>query len=86
MERRNRTAGRPPILLFVVALVGIGSSLGAVAEGPDDWRGEFPRTDFARHSMAYDEIVFDGARRDSIPPISAPKFVNAASVRDIGPF
>ena len=70
----------------MAALVGCGTSMAAAAEGPDDWRGEFPRTDIARHSMAYDEIVFDGARRDSIPPISARKFVDAASVRDIGPF
>lgn len=71
-------------MLAALALVTL--SLGAAAEGPKDWRGEFPMTDFDRHSIDYGEIVSDGATRDSIPPIDIPKFVPVAEVEDVGPF
>ena len=60
-------------------------SAAARAEGPDDWRREFPATDFSRSAVDYGEIVSDGATRDSIPPIDAPRFAPVAEVDDIGP-
>ncbi len=70
------------------ALAAVGLllvSFAACAEEPADWRGEFPIADFDRRSIEYAEIVFDGAVRDSIPPIADPKFVPAAEAEDIGP-
>ena len=60
-------------------------SFAVRAEGPADWRGEFPLTDFGRRAIEYAEIVSDGAVRDSIPPIDDPRFVPAAEAADIGP-
>ncbi len=56
----------------------------ALADGPDDWRPEFPDTNFDKTSIDYGEIVTDGPRRDQIPPIHNPKFIAAASAEGIG--
>ncbi len=53
-------------------------------DGPDDWRPEFPDTNFERTSIDYDEIVTDGPRRDQIPPIDYPRFAPVADA-DISP-
>ena len=58
---------------------------GAFAEGPAAWRLEFPKTDFDRRAVDYDEIVFDGATRDQIAPIYDPTFVPVAAAMGIGP-
>jgi hypothetical protein len=44
---------------------------------PNAWRAEWPRTDFARHSVAFEEIVSGGPPKDGIPAIDDPKFVAA---------
>ncbi|MHA1158545.1 MAG: DUF3179 domain-containing (seleno)protein [Alphaproteobacteria bacterium] len=49
-----------------------------------EWAREFPKTDFSRTEIPFDEIVFDGARRDSIPPIHDPVFAPAAEITDMG--
>ncbi len=68
-----------------LALVGLLAITGvAMADGPDDWRPEFPDTNFDRTSIDYNEIVTDGPRRDQIPPIHDPKFVKAAEAEGIG--
>ena len=50
-----------------------------------EWQAEFPDTDFTTASIPLSEIVTDGPRRDTIPPIHKPKFTAAASATDIGP-
>ena len=75
-------------LCLAIALAAAALS-GAPAQGAADvaaWKREFPRTDFARASIPLDEIVTDGPRRDTIPPIDAPRFVPAADAKGIGPF
>ena len=46
---------------------------------------EFPLTDFEKIGVAMDEITFDGARRDSIPPIYDPVYVPISDATDVGP-
>lgn len=71
--------------LFVALLFGLTPS-GAHAEDPQSWAREFPGTAFEKHIVPYEEIDFDGARRDSIPPIMDPQYAPvAAAARDIGP-
>ena len=71
-----------PIAMMLAVLTG-----GAVAEPPGaPWRDEFPRTDFSKRSIKLSEIVTDGPKRDSIPPIDKPKFIAAADAGRIGPF
>ena len=77
-----RRAGQATVVgALLLAFLGAGV---AVAEGPRDWRLEFPITDFERHAIAYDEILFDGARRDSIPPIDHPRFVPVSEITGVG--
>lgn len=45
----------------------------AAAEVPPDWRGEWPRTDFAKHTVPLAEIR-SVVRKDGIPAIDDPKF------------
>lgn len=76
------------IILSVTVVLTIASFVvGAdtVSENPADWRHEFPNTDFETRAIAYDEIVSDGAARDSIPPIDQPHFVPVAEATEIGP-
>ena len=41
---------------------------------PASWRQEWPRTDFSRHSVEFDEIVSGGPPKDGIPAIDNPSF------------
>jgi len=82
----NRLRGAVPGIgawaLFLSILV-LGP-LTAAAD-PARWMKEFPATDFSKHSVPFEDIRTDGARRDSITPISAPTFKRADKIRDIGP-
>lgn len=49
------------------------------AQVPAQWQAEFPKTDFARHSVALEDIRSGGPPRDAIPAIWAPSFVPAAT-------
>jgi len=72
--------------MLISALVLVfAATLPAAAETPADWVGEFPRTDFSRANVPFDQIQFDGARRDSIPPIHDPKFVAPDELTNVGP-
>lgn len=73
-----------PLALVPVALVPLVWTTVASADGPKDWRPEFPLTDFSQTAIDFDEIVTDGPRRDQIPPIDAPQFLPAASFEGIG--
>jgi hypothetical protein len=49
-----------------------------MAADPTRWRGEWPQTDFTRHSVAFDEIFSGGPPKDGIPSIDDPQFVPVA--------
>ena len=57
----------------------------SVKAGPDDWRREWPRTDFSRHAIGYDEFVSGGPPKDGIPAIDRPSFVPVAEARGLAP-
>ena len=69
--------------IAVAGAISLGVT-GAVADDPDDWRREFPLTDYQRHSIDFAEIRFDGATRDTITPIDDPRFRPAQEVRNLG--
>ncbi len=56
----------------------------AGAQSLMEWVKEFPKTDFSRAIVPFGEIRFDGARRDTIPPIHDPGFKPVSQIRDIG--
>ncbi len=68
----------------VAFLFAIGTSTTSWA-GPETWRSEWPRTDFSRHSISYDEVLSGGPPRDGIPAIDHPKFAAIADVIDLAP-
>jgi hypothetical protein len=70
--------------LIVAVALGAALAAPAIAGGPSEWVHEFPTTDFDNNSIDLDEIITDGPRRDSIPPIDNPVFVPAAEA-GIGP-
>ncbi len=60
------------VLLSAVFTAGDGYTADV-----DIWAREFPATDFAITAIDLDEIITDGPRRDTIPPIHQPRFVAA---------
>jgi hypothetical protein len=76
MKRISRkTAGVIALLGLIVA--GDGSA------NPMTWGAEWPRTDFDRKSVEFNEIMSGGPPKDGIPSIDRPKFVEAAGYTDI---
>ena len=71
------------LLVLGPLLVTIGGRAGLA--DPDAWRGEWPRTDFARNSIPYDEILSGGPPKDGIPAIDQPRFIAAAEAGDLVP-
>ncbi len=49
-----------------------------LAADPARWQREWPKTDFARHSVDLDEIFSGGPPKDGIPSIDEPIFVPVA--------
>ncbi len=72
----------PAAAAMVVA--ALAAAPPAAAQSIMDRAREFPLTDFSRSQIPFGEITFDGARRDSIPPIHEPVFRSVAEVEDIG--
>ena len=50
------------------------SMAASASAAPDHWKGEWPRTDFSRHSIDYSEVKSGGPPKDGIPAIDDPKF------------
>lgn len=75
---------RPLRTIFGLVLLSLFAATEARA-GPEGWRFEWPRTDFSRHSVPYDEIISGGPPKDGIPAIDQPAFVPVREVRDLAP-
>ncbi len=77
---------RNSLLVALVAAFAVGFYTATwAASSIDEWTSEFPLTDFSKTSINFSEIVADGPRRDTIPPIFKPEFVAVAGVTDVGP-
>ena len=71
------------VLISVIAIgIYAATHAGSII---DEWTGEFPKTDFSRTSINLIEVVEDGPRRDTIPPIFDPQFVPANGETKVGP-
>jgi len=62
-----------PLAAFATALA-VGWAASEATAGPDDWRAEWPRTDFTKHSVPLTDIKSGGPRKDGIPSIDSPRF------------
>ncbi len=58
---------------------------GATEASPDRWRTEWPKTDFAKTSIDFDEIISGGPPKDGIRSIDNPMFVPVAEMDDLAP-
>ena len=67
---------------FLLIALGIGVTARA---GPEEWRGEWPRTDFSRHFVAYREIISGGVPKGGIPAIDHPSFVPVGEAHGLVP-
>ncbi len=68
--------------VLVGALCVLASPLHA---DPARWGAAWPRTDFARHTVPFGEILSGGVPKDGIPAIDAPRFVAGAEITDLPP-
>ena len=68
---------------FAFPLV-IAMAVSARAD-PNRWRAEWPRTDFSRHSVPFEQIFSGGPPKDGIPAIDNPKFVASPDAVGLSP-
>jgi Protein of unknown function (DUF3179) len=81
VKKSDRVRHLSALAILVLAL---GAAIEAEA-GPEDWRREWPDTDFSRHSVDYREIFSGGPPKDGIPAIDQPLFVPVGESRDLSP-
>lgn len=71
-----------PLIAALFAVVMLAAPLFA---GPDQWRVEWPDTDFARTSVDFNEILSGGPPKDGIPAIDNPTFRKAVDESRLSP-
>ena len=72
----------------VLLVVALAIGFGRVSANPASWKFEWPRTDFAKTSVDFAEIMSGGPPKDGIPSIDKPKFValdEAGHLKDAEP-
>ncbi len=75
---------RVSILRIFIVLSGIGlTPLPSLAD-PASWRSEWPRTEFAKHSVSFAEIKSGGPPKDGLPSIDNPHFASLVAGRASG--
>ena len=73
------------LALLGLAVVGYFALVPGATANPSSWRFEWPRTDFDKTSVDFDEILSGGPPKDGIPSIDDPNFVPVSEVTDLGP-
>jgi hypothetical protein len=76
-------SARSVALYAVILLLTLLGAAQQVRAGPARWQEEWPRTDFSRHTVSYDEILSGGPPKDAIPAIDRPTFISVQQVRDL---
>ncbi len=69
---------RAAAAISAVVLFLIVSTSGQA--NPAFWKLEWPRTDFSKSNVPFDEIMSGGVPKDGIPPIDNPRFAPIAEV------
>jgi hypothetical protein len=81
MKRRVIVSG----LAAAAVLCVLGRALPALADPTSTWRTEWPRTDFTRHSVAFEEIRSGGPPKDGIPAIDQPLLMPVGEAGELAP-
>lgn len=72
------------VLIAVLAgATALAVLLAAAVASPERWKYEWPKTDFSKHSVPFDEIFSGGPPKDGIPSIDDPKFVPVDEADDL---
>ena len=66
-----------PVLFALAALAAFGATAQA---SPEQWKREWPRTDFSKTSVDFSEIMSGGPPKDGIPSIDDPHFADIGDV------
>lgn len=69
---------------FAYIILGLLVAVPPVHANPDSWRAAGWKTDFAKTTVDFAEIISGGPPRDGIPSIDRPVFRQAAKIDDIG--
>ena len=73
---------RAPLGIATVITFVFATVMAAWAS-PDYWKSEWPKTDFTKYSVSFDDIFSGGPPKDGIPSIDDPKFVTVAEIEDL---
>jgi len=73
------------VFLAAFALCSVmGGAAAFAAEAPSSWKREWPRTDFSKTAIDFDEIMSGGPPKDGIPAIDKPQFKDVSQISDLG--
>jgi hypothetical protein len=68
-----------------LALIAATTTGLAASQDVEEWRVEWPRTDFSQSRVDLSEILDGGPPKDGIPAIDAPVFARVTEVADLEP-
>lgn len=70
---------------MAAAFVLLASASAALADAAEQWKTEWPRTDFSRTTVDLAEIRSGGPPKDGIPSIDDPRFVAVGEADGLAP-
>ncbi|NJR13366.1 MAG: DUF3179 domain-containing protein [Phyllobacteriaceae bacterium] len=69
---------------MLLAALAFGAITSSAQANPDEWRAQWPTTDFARSAIDFAEVMSGGPPKDGIPAIMEPTFVSVADETRLG--
>ncbi len=77
----SRSRIRRPLAILVLGIAAVAAMTGVAAGQSMFWKMSWPKTDFSKHSVDFDDIKSGGPPKDGIPSIDNPKFVPLAQIK-----
>lgn len=68
---------------FPVLMLALTVAAGTALALPETWKHEWPKTDFSKHAIDFDEILSGGPPKDGIPSIDRPVFKPVSAIIDL---
>ena len=81
---RMKPSIAPALAAGLLSAFLISSGFHIASANPQIWKFEWPKTDFTKSSVNFDDIMSGGPPKDGIPSIDDPKFEKASEVRGSG--
>jgi hypothetical protein len=80
---RMKPSIAPALAAGLLSAFLISSGFHSASANPQIWKFEWPKTDFTKSSVNFDDIMSGGPPKDGIPSIDDPKFEKASEVKGI---